>query len=730
MSLEHEHASGSETSTEQSSSSFSRRTFLKSSAMGAGGLVIAMYLPGCGKPENAGKAAGPAKIIEANAWLRIGTDGSVTFLCDRSEMGQGVFTALPTLIAEELGLSPDSIKVEFAPAGAAYVNSLLGAQVTGGSTSVRDAWDKLRLAGAEARERLVSVAANRWSVPASRCTIQDGYVIFTNRRTPFGDLVEEAAALPKPTNIQPKTPDKYQFIGKAQKRFDTPSKTDGSAQFGIDVRLPGMLYAALAQSPTLGGSVQSFDAEKAKGMPGVRNVLQTSSGVAVIADSWWQARQARDAIAIKWNPGPNAKLSNAAIYAGLKQASSATGKSVRKEGDVDAALKSSAKRVDAVYELPMLAHATLEPQNCTVDLTDGNCHIYAPTQVQQMTQNAGAQAAGLPLEKVIVHTTFLGGGFGRRLEVDFVPAAVECAKAAGKPVKLLWTREDDTTHDKYRPPARNSCSAAFDAQGNLSAFKLHLVAPSITSRWAPAVVKDIVDPFAVEAAHNYPYDAANVAIDYVQHEIGIDVGYWRSVSHALNCFTVESFMDEVAYAAGKDPYQFRYDLLKKQPRWRAVLEAAARKAQWGRIAQGHFQGIATMSGYDTYLAQVMEVSMEGDKLKIHRVVCVIDCGQMVNPDIVRAQAEGSIIFGLTAALYDDVNIVNGQVREQNFNDYRMMRINEVPAIEVYLLESSEKPGGMGEPVVALVAPALCNAIYAATRKRLRTLPVVKQGIVV
>ncbi|MFL6618638.1 MAG: molybdopterin cofactor-binding domain-containing protein [Povalibacter sp.] len=730
MSLEHEHASGSETSTEQTSSSFSRRTFLKSSAMGAGGLVIAMYLPGCGKPENAGKAAGPVKIVEANAWLRIGTDGSVTFLCDRSEMGQGVFTALPTLIAEELGLSPDSIKVEFAPAGAAYVNSLLGAQVTGGSTSVRDAWDKLRLAGAEARERLVSVAANRWSVPASRCTIQDGYVIFTNRRTPFGDLVEEAAALPKPTNIQPKTPDKYQFIGKAQKRFDTPSKTDGSAQFGIDVRLPGMLYAALAQSPTLGGSVQSFDAEKAKGMPGVRNVLQTSSGVAVIADSWWQARQARDAIAIKWNPGPNAKLSNAAIYAGLKQASSATGKSVRKEGDVDAALKSSAKRVDAVYELPMLAHATLEPQNCTVDLTDGNCHIYAPTQVQQMTQNAGAQAAGLPLEKVIVHTTFLGGGFGRRLEVDFVPAAVECAKAAGKPVKLLWTREDDTTHDKYRPPARNSCSAGFDAQGNLSAFKLHLVAPSITSRWAPAVVKDIVDPFAVEAAHNYPYDAANVAIDYVQHEIGIDVGYWRSVSHALNCFTVESFMDEVAYAAGKDPYQFRYDLLKKQPRWRAVLEAAARKAQWGRIAQGHFQGIATMSGYDTYLAQVMEVSMEGDKLKIHRVVCVIDCGQMVNPDIVRAQAEGSIIFGLTAALYDDVNIVNGQVREQNFNDYRMMRINEVPAIEVYLLESSEKPGGMGEPVVALVAPALCNAIYAATRKRLRTLPVVKQGIVV
>jgi isoquinoline 1-oxidoreductase subunit beta len=732
MSLEHnpDGVVSADITPENGAHEVSRRAFIKSAAAVSGGLVISMYLPGCGRPENAARSAGPAKIIEANAWLRIGTDGSITVLCDRSEMGQGVYTALPTLIAEELGVAPETIKVEFAPPGAVYINSLLGGQVTGGSTSVRDAWDKLRLAGAEARTRLVAVAADRWSVPASRCTVEDGYVVFTTRRAAFGELVEAAAALPKPENVQPKSPDTYRFIGKPQKRLDTAAKVDGSAQFGIDVRLPGMLYAALAQSPELGGTIDSFDAGKAKSMPGVRHVVQTSSGPAVIADSWWQAKQARDALAIKWKSGPNAKLNNAAIYAGLKKAAATKGKPVRSEGDVDAGLRAAARRVEAVYELPMLAHATLEPQTCTVEFKDGNCHVHAPTQVQQMAQGAAAQAAGLPVENVFVHTTFLGGGFGRRLEVDFIPAAVECAKAAGKPVKLLWTREDDTTHDQYRPPARNACTAGVDAQGKLTAFKLHLVAPSITSRWAPAVVKDIVDPFAIEAAHNFPYETANVSIDYVQHEIGIDVGYWRSVSHALNCFTVESFIDEVAYALGMDPYQFRRGLLDKQPRWQAVLDAAAKKSQWGRITQGHHQGIALMSGYDTYLAQVAEVSMEGNKLRIHRIVCVIDCGQMVNPDIVRAQAEGSIVFGLTAALYNDINIAGGRVKEQNFNDYRMMRINEVPAIEVYLLESKEKPGGMGEPVVALVAPAVCNAIYAASRKRLRALPVVKQGIVV
>jgi isoquinoline 1-oxidoreductase beta subunit len=707
-------------------SPISRRTFLKGAAAASGGLIIAIHLPGCGR--NDGASSGPAKTVEANAWLRIGTDNSITVLCDRSEMGQGVYTALPTLIAEELDVPPERIKVEFAPPGDAYVNTLLGAQVTGGSTSVRDAWDKLRMAAAEARTRLVQAAAKQWGAPASACSTVDGYVVFTSRRLSFGELAEAAAALPTPDKIEPKPRDKYRFIGKPMKRRDTPSKVDGSAQFGIDVRLPDMLYAALAMPPELGARVKSFNADKAQNMPGVRHVLQTTSGVAVIADSWWQAKQARDALEVQWASGPNARLNNGAIYAGLKAAAKNKGREVRNDGNADAALRSAARRIEATYELPMLAHATMEPQNCTAEFKDGACHIYVPTQVQQMAQMAAAQAAGLPPEQVFVHTTFLGGGFGRRLEVDFIPDAVECAKAAGRPVKLIWTREDDMTHDKYRPPAVNIAQAGFGADGKMSAFKLHLVAPSITARWAPDVVKDIIDPFSIEAAHNYPYGVPNVHVDYLRHEIGIDVGYWRSVSHALNCFTVESFMDECAAAANMDPYDFRRALLDKQPRWQAVLDAAARKARWGQAPQGHYQGIALMSGYDTYLAQVAEISMEGNKLKLHRIVCVVDCGQIVNPDIVMAQAEGSIVFGLTAALWGEVNIENGRVRERNFDGYRLLRMPEMPAIEVFLMDSTEKPGGMGEPAVALVAPALCNAIHAATKKRIRSLPLAKHGI--
>ncbi len=704
-----------------------RRDFLKGAAAATGGLVIAVYLPACSKPENAAKNTGPVKQVTANAWLRIGTDGSITVLCDRSEMGQGVYTALPTLIAEELGVAPSSIKVEFAPPGKEYINALLGGQVTGGSTSVRDAWDKLRMAGAEARTRLIGAAAKEWGAPPQSCSVADGYVVFTSRRKSFGELAEAAAALPKPENVQLKGRNEFKYIGKPQKRLDTPAKVDGSAQFGIDVRLPGMLYAALAQPPELGASVKSFKADAAQGMPGVKQVLQTSSGVAVVADSWWQAKQARDALQIEWAAGPNAKLTNAAITAGLKTASSGKGKEVRKDGDADNALRSS-RRLEQTYELPLLAHATLEPQNCTVEFRDDGCHVYAPTQVQQLVQAAAAQAAGLPPEKVFVHTTFLGGGFGRRLEADFVPAAVECAKAVNKPVKVLWTREDDMTHDQYRPPARNTLSGSFDSGGKLSAVKMHLVAPSITSRWAPAAVANgAVDPFAVEAAHNFPYDVPNVYIDYLQHEIGIDVGYWRSVSHALNCFAVESFMDELAYEGKLDPYEFRRGMLDRQARWQMVLDTAAKKAGWGRAQSGRHQGIALMSGYDTYVAQVAEVSVQNNQLKVHRIVCAIDCGQMVNPDIVHAQAEGSIVFGLTAALFGEINIAGGRVKEQNFDDYRLMRMNEVPQIEVYVVDSTEKPGGMGEPAVAVVAPAVCNAIYAATRKRIRALPIAKQG---
>jgi isoquinoline 1-oxidoreductase beta subunit len=578
------------------------------------------------------------------------------------------------------------------------------------------------MAGAEARMRLVSAAAKEWGAPPQSCSVADGYVVFTSRRKSFGELAEAAAALPKPENVQLKGRNEFKYIGKPQKRLDTPAKVDGSAQFGIDVRLPGMLYAALAQPPELGATVKGFKPDAAQGMPGVRHVLQTSSGVAVIADSWWQAKQARDALQIDWASGKNAKLTNASISSGLRTAASGKGKEVRKEGDAESGLRSG-RRVEATYELPMLAHATLEPQNCTVEFRDDGCHVYAPTQVQQLVQATAAQAAGLPPEKVFVHTTFLGGGFGRRLEADFVPAAVECAKAANKPVKVLWTREDDMTHDKYRPPARNTLTAAFDSEKKLNAVKIHLVAPSITSRWAPAAVANgAIDPFSVEAAHNFPYAVPNVYVDYLQHEIGIDVGYWRSVSHALNCFAVESFMDELAFSQRKNPAEFRKALLEKQPRFLKVLDLVTREARFGYPRRGHAHGLAVMEGYGTYMAQVAEIALIDGKVKVTRVYCAADCGQQINPDTVVAQIESSVLFGYSALMWGEINLQGGRVRQTNFDTYRVARMNDAPRVDVYMIDSTEAPGGIGEPATALVAPAVCNAIFSASGRRLRSLP--------
>jgi isoquinoline 1-oxidoreductase beta subunit len=704
--------------------SLARRDFLKNTAILSSGLVIALCLPGCGKQP---AASGEHKVLDLNAWLKVGTDNTITFLCDRSEMGQGVYTSLTMLIAEELGVSLERIQVQFAPAGTAYTNNLLGTQITGGSSSIRDAWEKLRTAGAQARVMLVSAAANDWGVSAQSCRVDNGTIVSPHgKKFTFGEVADAASKLPVPERVTLKNPQAFTTIGMPAKRLDTPLKVDGTAGYGIDVRLPDMLYAALAQPPTLGGKVKSVDDSAAKTMPGYKATVQTSSGVAVVADSWYRARKARDSLKIQWDNGPNAALNDAAILKGLQKASAGEGKVARRDGDVNAALQAAAKVVKREYTLPLLAHATLEPQNCTADVRADRCDIYAPTQIQLVAQAAAAQAAGLPAEKVNVHTTFLGGGFGRRLDVDFIPAAVECSKAVGKPVKLLWTREDDTTHDTYRPPAYDTIAAGFDKDGRFTAFKLHLVGPSITARMFPAVVEKNIDPFAIEAAANYPYDVPNVQVDYLQHEIGLDVGYMRSVSHALNCFVVESFMDELAYDAKKDPVEFRLGLLAKQPRYREVLKLATREANYGSPAKGHFQGVAVMEGYGTYLAQVAEISLGTDgKARVHRIVCAVDCGQVVNPDIVTAQVEGSIIFGLSSALWGEINVQNGRVSQANFDSYRLMRMNEVPRIDTYLVQSSEPPGGIGEPATALVAPAVCNAIYAATGNRLRSLPIAR-----
>ena len=711
-----------------------RRDFLKTSAAAGGGLLIALQVPGCVQRPDAVALGLPTSPVQPNAWLRIGTDGGITFLSDKSEMGQGVYTSLTTLIAEELEVPVESIRVEAAPAGAEYANTLLGVQVTGGSTSVREGWDKLRRAGAEARQRLVAAAAQHWGVDVRELRADSGAVVRGDgERLTYGQLATAAAALPAPAELTLKAPGSFSQVGKVRTRLDTAAKINGTAAYGIDQRFPNMLFGALAQCPVLGGKALTFDDTRARGMPGVRRVVQTQSGVVVLADSWWQARQARDALDIEWDLGPAANVSSATIAAGLANALATRGgeaKVARGDGDANAALAAASRRIEAVYELPLLPHATLEPQNCTVVPEGDTLHVYAPTQVQQSAQAAAAAAAGIPPERVLVHTTLLGGGFGRRLEVDFIPAAVEAARAANAPVKLLWTREDDTTHDYYRPPYRHRCTAALGPDGAIGAWKFEICGPSVTSRWAPPFVANQIDPFVLEAAVNYPYDADNVLVTYLQHEIGIDVGYLRSVSHATNCFPAECFMDELAHAAGQDPVAFRLARLARQtePRWRQVLERGAQRAGWGRAPAGRAQGVALMEGYGTYLALFAEVSLENDKIRVHKISGAVDIGQMVNPSIVDSQVRSGIIFGLSQTLWGDITIANGVVQQKSFDTYRLMRINEVPEVDVEIIASGAAPGGIGEPTTALVAPALYNAIFAATGRRLRSLPLSRHGL--
>jgi isoquinoline 1-oxidoreductase beta subunit len=710
-----------------------RREFLRVAARFSGGLVLALSLPGCSPKRAAsgisGTSAGGARGGQINAWLKIAGDNTITVLVDRSEMGQGVYTALPTLLAEELEVPLAAIRIEAAPVGDAYVNQGNGGQITGTSNSVSDAWDKLRLAGARARTMLIAAAAAAWGVAPADCQVQSGTVVGPRGESlTYGELADAAAKLAVPRDVALKPAARFSLIGRSLPRLDTPDKCDGSAEFGIDVRRPGMLYATLAQCPVFGGSVKEFDESAAAALPGVRKILQTPTGIVVVADHFWQAMKARDALKISWAARQSASLDDAAIRASLhKTLATDPGKSARAQGDVATALQGSPSVHAATYELPLLAHATMEPMNCTADVTAEGCDLYVGTQVQQLAQAAAAEAAGLPRERVRVYTTLIGGGFGRRLETDFIPAAVAASKAVGVPVKLIWTREDDMTHDYYRPPASIRLDAGFDADVKLVAWRFHSVSPSITARFAP----DATDPFdsVVEAAANTPYDIPNLSVNYTRQEIGIDVGYMRSVSHAINCFAIESFMDELAHATNTDPLAFRLQLLDQKPRHRRVLQAAADLAAWGRAPAGRHLGLALMEGYSTVIAQVAEISIDRGALKVHKISCVVDCGQMVNPKIVESQITGGIVFGLSSALWGEINVAGGQVRQQNFNTYRVVRHNEMPDMVVQLLDSAEPPGGIGEPSVAPVAPALGNAIFAATGQRIRALPLCAQKFI-
>ena len=694
-----------------------RRQFIQQSAATTGAFVLGMYLP-----LTSDAATSPASPTVVNAWVQITPDNQITLICARSEMGQDVYTSMPALLAEELNVPLSMVKVQIAGVAPVYINALLGGQITGGSSSVREAFDKLRIAGAGTRSVLVQAAANRWSVPASECKAMNGKVTHAGGKSAtYGELASEAAKLPLPEKPALKSPANFMVIGKeSMRRLDTPAKVSGTAVFGIDVKIPGMVIASLAQCPVIGGTPTSVDSAEAMKVSGVIKVVQISDGVAVLAKNFYSARKGRDALKITWNEGTGASISNAGMRKQLESGLTKPGAVIQAKGDANTALVNG-KQLSAQYFMPYLAHSTMEPVNCSAVVADGKCRIIGPIQFQQGAQAVAAVAAGLKPEDVTVETTFLGGGFGRKLELDFIRQAAEIAKVSGMPVKMLWTKEDDITHDFYRPMSVHQMDAALSADGKISALKTKMVSQSVTARAFPAFVKDGNDPFMVEGSANLTYDIPNLEVRNVIEESGIRVGYWRSVSNTLNAFAVESFMDEAAKAAGKDPVAFRLSALSKQPRAAAVLKLAAQKSGY-QVGSKRF-GVAQMECYGTYSACVVELDPYAASTSVKKITFVSDCGIAIHPDQARAQLTGGILYGLGAALYDEITIEQGRVQQSNFNNYPSIRINQAPIVEVYLVPSQETPGGLGEVGVPLVAPALVNAIAAATGKRIRELPI-------
>ncbi len=699
-----------------------RRDFIKVTASAGAGLVLSFHLPWGEKMAALAQERGSP--FAPNAWLRIDKDGTVTITVAKSEMGQGVRTALPMIVAEELDADWSKVKVVQAIADKKY-----GSMGTGGSTSVRTSWENLRKAGATARAMLITAAAQTWGVPESTCHTENGVVIHvpTGRRLSYAELVETAARLPVPKDVAVKDPKTFRIIGKRIPRVDTPEKVDGTAMFGIDIRVPGMVYAAVAMCPVFGGKVKAHEDQKALSVPGVKKIVPIDGGIAVVADSTWVAFQGRDALQVTWDEGPNARLSSESIREMFIAASKKSGAVAQKEGDCEAALFSAPKRIDAVYEVPFLAHATMEPMNCVADVRKDGCEIWVSTQDPQGFQAKACEITGLPEEKVIVHTTLLGGGFGRRHEPDVLAHAVQVSKAIGAPVKMTWTREEDMMHDWYRPASYHMLSGGLDGSGNLVAFKHKIVAPSISeSKW-PGSAKNGLDEGAVEGAVRLPYSIPNFLVEYVMVNTPVPLGWWRSVYPSQNVFAVESFMDELAYAAGRDPFEFRRSLVTQMPRMKKAMELAAEKAGWGRpLPKGHALGIALSppAFYVTPVVQVAEVSVGTDKqVKLHRVVCSIDCGIAVNPDSIEGQMESGFVYGVTAALKGKITLKDGRVEQENFDDYPILTIDEMPIVETVIVESTEPPSGTGEPGVPAAAPAVANAVFAVTGQRVRTLPI-------
>jgi isoquinoline 1-oxidoreductase subunit beta len=695
----------------------SRRDFLKLISTTGAGLAIGVFTW-----DQHALASDSEQELAPNAWLAIDSAGIVTVWVGRAEMGQGVRTSMPMLVAEELEADWSRIRVEQALADPKYGN-----MVTGGSQSVRGSWKPLREAGAAAREMLISAAALEWGVDRSTCFASNGEIIHkpTGRKLGYGKLAGKAARLPIPEHPPLKEPRDFRFIGKRMPRLDTAGKISGTAHFGIDTTVPGMLTATIERSPVIGGSVKKYDATKALSVPGVRKVVEVPSGIAVLADTTWAALQGREKLQVEWNEGPNADLSTESIHAMFVEKSATQGSVMRTEGDVAKALAAAARRLDATYELPFLAHATLEPMNCIAHVRADAIEIWAPSQSPLVARGAVAEAMKVPFERVTLHPTLVGGGFGRRLWPDWVVEATMVSKAAGAPVKVVWTREDDMKNDFYRPASYHRLSAGIDAQGTLSAWQHRVVAPSITAQLMPQESREEQERDAVDGAVGLPYATPNLLVDYVMANSAVPILWWRSVYNSQHAFVNESFLDEIAALAGKDPFEYRRSLLPKDSRLRGVLELAAERAGWGKpLPPGMGRGIACHFCFSSYVAHVAEVSVSKEgKVRVHRVVSAVDCGRVVNPDGVVSQIEGGVLFGLTAASYGEITIAKGRIQQSSYDTYKLMQYDEIPEIEVHIQASDADPSGVGEPGVPPIAPAVCNAIFAATGKRVRKLPI-------
>jgi isoquinoline 1-oxidoreductase beta subunit len=708
---------------------FSRRDFLKTSALAGGGLILGFYLPVGARRAEAAQQATPT--FTPNAFIRVGKDDTITVIVNHSEMGQGPYTSIPMVVAEELDADWSKVRFEAAPVDPAYNHSVYGIQMTGGSTSTWTEWERVRKAGAAARQMLVAAAAETWQVQPGSCRTENGQVIHADsgRRLSYGQLVEKASRQPPPQNVALKDPKDFNLIGKPTKRLDAPDKTNGKAVFGLDFTVPGMLVAVIARPPVFGGKLKSFNAAKAKTIPGVRHVFDTDWGVAVVADAFWPAKKGRDALEIDWDEGALATLDSQAQREQYAALAKQPGAVARKEGDAASALGNAAKKLEAAYDLPYLAHATMEPMNCVADVRADSCEVWVGTQFQTVDRDAAAKEAGLKPEQVRLHTMLCGGGFGRRAVPDshFVREAVQISKVIKAPVKVVWTREDDMRGGWYRPRAYHSVSAALDASGNPVAWQQRIVCQSFIAGtpFEPHIIKDGVDDTAVEGARDIPYEIPNLLVDWQQAPGGVPTLWWRSVGHSHSAFVVETFIDELAHAAGRDPFEFRRALLARQPRHKRVLETVAEKAGWGKpLPKGHACGIALHESFGSFLAHVAEVSLSNKgQLTVHRIVCAIDCGPVVNPETIRAQMEGGAVFALTALLYGEITFENGRVQQRNFHDYPMLRIHEMPQVQAHIVPSNERMGGVGEPGVPSVAPAVANALFALTGKRVRRLPI-------